>query len=467
MVFGGSSYFQWEYSQEIKNISEYHRNMGITSISILNEIRNNFHEMHLISLDIIKTDIDDGKNPVLQNTYEKSRERFNENIEKYNTLVFAKNSKGEMYSSKVMQDEMQKYILLLKQIIQNNDEILKQYENKEITENEGILLIETMEEDFEKVITENLEMEKHGIDQNQSQISKIENEMSVVFIISTTFAIIIAIVLIVLITKFVSVPIKRLIGITEKISEGKRVEIKNKSKNSDVNELIKSINKMSKKIESHKSKIIKQERLSTIGELASRLAHDIRNPLTVIKASLDVMKAKKDLTESELEKFQRVDDAVSRISHQIDNVLDFVKNKPVKMTNQSLNDILNSIILDIPKSENIQITNADVNIKCDFELIKVVLINLIINGIQASGDNGKIKITAQNKDNIVIIQVEDNGPGIPEDKLNKIFEPLFTTKQEGTGLGLASCKSIIDSHGGKIVVKNNPTRFIIELPQNI
>ena len=110
--------------------------------------------------------------------------------------------------------------------------------------------------------------------------------------------------------------------------------------------------------------------------------------------------------------------------------------------------------------------NVDNEIKCDFELMKVVLINLFINAIQATDENGKIKITSESRDNSIMIQVEDNGPGIPEDKLGKIFEPLFTTKQEGTGLGLASCKSIIEQHGGKISVKNNPTRFIIELPQN-
>jgi signal transduction histidine kinase len=99
--------------------------------------------------------------------------------------------------------------------------------------------------------------------------------------------------------------------------------------------------------------------------------------------------------------------------------------------------------------------------------MKVVLINLVVNAMQATGNEGKIKITSEKTDDKIIIQVEDNGPGIPQDKLVKIFEPLYTTKQEGTGLGLASCKSIIEQHGGKISVNNNPTRFIIKLPKNI
>ena len=172
------------------------------------------------------------------------------------------------------------------------------------------------------------------------------------------------------------------------------------------------------------------------------------------------------MTEDELKKFERVDEAMYRITHQIDNVLDFVKGRPLKISNQSLQEILKSVLLDLSESKRIEIPNEDVEIKCDFELMKVVLINLIVNAIHADHD-GKIKITSENINDKIIIQVQDNGPGIPEDKLEKIFEPLFTTKQEGTGLGLASCKSIIEQHSGKILVKNNPTRFIIELPKNI
>ena len=147
-------------------------------------------------------------------------------------------------------------------------------------------------------------------------------------------------------------------------------------------------------------------------------------------------------------------------------VVSIHQNSKIYLTNQPLKKIIDSVIRDIPEAEKVKFVNVDNEIKCDFELMKVVLINLLINAIQATDENGKIKITSESRDNSIMIQVEDNGPGIPEDKLGKIFEPLFTTKQEGTGLGLASCKSIIEQHGGKISVKNNPTRFIIELPQN-
>jgi len=305
------------------------------------------------------------------------------------------------------------------------------------------------------------------MENTQSQIMTIEDEMGKTLAITTIIAVVIAIIVVVLTSKFVSIPINRLIEVTKKIANREIVEVESKSKNSDVNDMLISLGKMSKDLKDYESRILKQEKLSSIGELASRLAHDIRNPLTIIKVSLDIMKAKDNLTEEELKKFQRVDEAMYRITHQIDNVLDFVKGRPLKISKHSLQDILKSVILDLTESKKVQITNEDVEINCDFELMKVVLINLVVNAMQATGNEGKIKITSEKTDDKIIIQVEDNGPGIPQDKLVKIFEPLYTTKQEGTGLGLASCKSIIEQHGGKISVNNNPTRFIIKLPKNI
>jgi len=212
----------------------------------------------------------------------------------------------------------------------------------------------------------------------------------------------------------------------------------------------------------------KMEKLTTIGELSSRLAHDIRNPLSVIRGNIDLMKSgKKDqLTQDELKKFDSVDRAIGRIDHQIDKVLDFVQGKPFEMKMHSLHEIINSTIADISKPEKIKIDTKgpDVKIDCDFEGLKIVLINLITNAIQSIGTEGSIKINVIEKTNFVLIEVEDSGPGIPESNLSTIFDPLFTTKQEGTGLGLVSCKSLIELHKGTISVKNNPTTFTITLP---
>ena len=91
---------------------------------------------------------------------------------------------------------------------------------------------------------------------------------------------------------------------------------------------------------------------------------------------------------------------------------------------------------------------------------------MITNAIEAIESKGKIDIRLIDKNDYVIIDIEDSGPGIPENILPKIFDPLFTTKQSGTGLGLPSCKNIIQQHSGIIMVKTNPTIFTIKLPKD-
>ena len=106
-------------------------------------------------------------------------------------------------------------------------------------------------------------------------------------------------------------------------------------------------------------------------------------------------------------------------------------------------------------------------IDCDPLKLDAVFINLIVNSIQAMPEGGEINIKIFEKDNMAILEFSDSGQGIPENDLHKVFEPLFTTKQKGTGLGLASCKNIVEQHDGKISVKNNPTTFIIKIPKSL
>ena len=231
------------------------------------------------------------------------------------------------------------------------------------------------------------------------------------------------------------------------------------------NKLNKTIATRTSKLEKVSEELIKAERLSAIGELSSRLAHDIRNPLAIIQISYDILKNSKNLSENDRKKFLRVDLATQRIVHQIDDVLDFIKNRPLNLKINSFLDILNSALTDmgIPENVTLEKPSNDFMVLSDYESMKIVFINLIMNAIQAIEKTGTIKIRFQENPSQYIIEVEDSGNGIPDDYLEKIFDPVFTTKQEGTGLGLTSCKSIIENHGGTIYAKNRPTTFTIIL----
>lgn len=215
-------------------------------------------------------------------------------------------------------------------------------------------------------------------------------------------------------------------------------------------------------------KLVQAERLSAIGELTARLAHDLRNPLTVLKGVVEIARAKttSGQTSFNTKQIDMMERAIVRMSNQIDDVLEFVKIQSLHTTKNSLLDTISLSLAKI-KSDNVKVNipKTDIEFVFDSDKIEVVFDNLLTNSIQAINDNGEITIRINDFENEVEIEVEDSGDGVPDEIISRIFEPLFTTKKKGTGLGLASCKSIVEQHGGSITVKNNPSVFTIKLPK--
>ncbi len=222
--------------------------------------------------------------------------------------------------------------------------------------------------------------------------------------------------------------------------------------------------------------LLKSERLSAIGNLSARIAHDLRNPLSIIQSTSQILKLKLDsgLDEKTREQWARLDRAIYRMSHQLEDIMDYVRMSPLKKKDYSLCVILQDVVERIVTPENVEIhlPQNDREIFCDPEKLEIVFVNLIMNAIQAiETKNGIVSIgifdDVQDSDN-VIVKVSDTGLGISQDVLPKIFEPLFTTKQIGTGLGLSSCKNIIEQHGGTITVSSTVgkgTTFTIKIPR--
>ncbi len=216
-------------------------------------------------------------------------------------------------------------------------------------------------------------------------------------------------------------------------------------------------------------KLVQAERLSAIGELTARLAHDLRNPLTVLKGVVEISRSKTESgqTSFSTKQIDMMERAIVRMSNQIDDVLEFVKIQSLHTTKNSLLDTIGLSLAKIKKSDNvnIHIPEIDVEFVYDSDKIEVVFDNLLTNSLQAIDYEGEITIRVNDLENEVEIEVEDSGEGVPDEIISRVFEPLFTTKKKGTGLGLASCKSIIEQHGGIISVKNKPSVFTFKLPK--
>ncbi len=216
-------------------------------------------------------------------------------------------------------------------------------------------------------------------------------------------------------------------------------------------------------------KIQKLEKLYAVGQMASRLAHDLKNPLSVIKSSLDMLELKStekdDLSQST---YARMKGSVKEIFNIIDDVLEFARTKELNMSKSSILNILNQSVssFNFPNAVTIELPQNDVKIKCDSIKLQSVFVNLFVNAMYAMNNNGKISVKINETSTWVKVSIIDSGPGIPKDILPHVFEPLFTSKLTGTGLGLGICKNIIEQHKGKISVSNNPTTFTIEFPKS-
>jgi len=233
-------------------------------------------------------------------------------------------------------------------------------------------------------------------------------------------------------------------------------------------QLLKQNKTLLSQVESKSAELVKSERLATIGTMASRIAHDLKQPLTIMYTYAEMLSPEilPKLDSKDKEKWLRLQNAIFDMNRIIEDVLDFARTTEIKKKKSSLLRILKLAINNVKSSYGIEINlpENDISLRCDARKIEGVLSNMLNNAVQALEGQGEIDLTTSSDSKFVTIRIKDSGPGIPEDHFDKIFEPMFTTKKTGTGLGLVICKSIIEQHGGSISVSNKPTTFTIKLP---
>ena len=202
--------------------------------------------------------------------------------------------------------------------------------------------------------------------------------------------------------------------------------------------------------------------------MASRIAHDLKQPLTIMQTYSDMLTPEiiSKLDYKDKEKWFRIQNSILDMNRIIEDVLDFARTTEIKKKKSSFLRILRLAINHVKSSYGviINLPENDVSINCDARKIEAVMSNMLNNAVHALDGEGEIDVTVSVNSDFVTIQVRDSGPGISRENLEKIFEPMFTTKKTGTGLGLVICRSIMEQHGGSVLVSNKPTTFTIKLP---
>ena len=227
-------------------------------------------------------------------------------------------------------------------------------------------------------------------------------------------------------------------------------------------------------LQDSQEKLIHSEKLAATGRLAASLAHEINNPLQTIHSSIQLA-VQFDLGPEKREEYLRMaNDEIERLIDIVTRILQFAR--PSRTAFQETE--INSVVRHVLKFADKHIRSGDCEIRCQLatdlpevlvipDQIAQVLLNLLLNAFDAIPDNGVITLSTKRAGRFVEIRVVDSGVGIPAANMQQIFEPFYTTKSEGSGLGLAVSSSIIDRHNGMISVEsevNRGTTFTIQLP---
>ncbi len=236
---------------------------------------------------------------------------------------------------------------------------------------------------------------------------------------------------------------------------------------------------ISKENELLRAEVLKTEKLKSVAILASGMAHEVRNPLTALKTFSEYLPNKLDDKEFLLKFSKIVGSEVDRIDSLVTQLLEFAKPSPVQLQKTNINkliqetlDFLSNKFIDHKIQVMPQLTaECDEPILLDPSKIRQVFLNLILNSIEAMRGGGRLEIASGLSDarNDVIISITDTGCGVTKENLTHIFDPFFSTKDTGTGLGLPITYGIIKEHGGEIKVDSQVgtgTTFTIFLPTN-
>lgn len=205
--------------------------------------------------------------------------------------------------------------------------------------------------------------------------------------------------------------------------------------------------------------LVKAERLVAIGQMASIISHEIRNPLAVISNATRLIKTLVQPTDQKLNKqFSIIEDEIRQANGIISEVLGYARSRELMLSTVDVNSYLREIIQSYPVRSGIvfkeELNAPDVRIKIDAEEIKQALRNIITNAVEAMPAGGTVVVGAKAGRQIVCLYIRDSGPGVKEEIKKEIFAPFFTTKARGTGLGLAVVRKAVTRHRGKVFISS-------------
>ncbi|MBI5586573.1 MAG: sensor histidine kinase, partial [Deltaproteobacteria bacterium] len=228
-------------------------------------------------------------------------------------------------------------------------------------------------------------------------------------------------------------------------------------------------------LESAQKKLLHAERLTAVGQGVVRVAHEIKNPLMIIGGFARQVARKIPGDEPSVNKLNLIVEEVGRLEKLLTEVRDFTRVREPALQDADINQVVGQVVELMDSAATAAGVRLDLELSpepgtCRFDpdQIKQVLINLIKNAVEAMPQGGRVILRTRGNSQGVFVDVEDTGPGIPQEHLNEIFNAFFTTKEKGTGLGLAVSLKILNDHNGELLVSSHVGEgsvFSVRLPR--
>ena len=273
-------------------------------------------------------------------------------------------------------------------------------------------------------------------------------------------------------------PIKVLVNSTERVATGdldEQCEIKTQD---EIGDLAAAFNQMTRDLKQSRDQLIQAERLATAGKMSASFAHEIRNPLSSMRMLAQMLMQKSEMSvEKHQQSLRYILEEIERIDTIVKGLMDFARPTALNRTQQPLTPVLQAVLALMEANlahHQIQLvldlSPVTPEVQFDSDKLKQAFMNVVLNAMEAMPQGGELRVSTFTKADHICIKVMDTGIGIPEEDLERIFEPFFTRKTKGTGLGLANVKRILEEHGGDVEIESRlgtGTTVLIWLPVSV